>query len=80
MSNLKHANIYNSDLTQAKNIAYKPFLGHNGLVMSVTISKDNKFIVSGSSDSTIRVWERESGTQLQELKGHKGYVMSVTIS
>ncbi len=47
---------------------------------SVALSQDNKFIVSGSFDQTIRVWERESGTQLQELKGHNGYVMSVAIS
>ncbi len=47
---------------------------------SVAISQDNKFIVSGSQDSTIIVWERESGIQLQELKGHNDTVWSVTIS
>ncbi len=47
---------------------------------SVAISSDNKFIVSGSEDNTIRVWERESGTQLQEIKGHNSFVNSVAIS
>jgi WD40 repeat protein len=46
----------------------------------VVISSDNKFIVSGSGDKTIRVWERESGTQLKELKGHNDAVESVAIS
>ncbi len=47
---------------------------------SITISSDNKFIVSGSEDKTIRVWDRESGTQIQELKGHNFSVNSVAIS
>ncbi len=47
---------------------------------SVAITLDNKFIVSGSNDDTIRVWERESGKQVQELKGHYGSVNSVAIS
>jgi WD40 repeat protein len=61
-------------------------------VNSVAISSDIKFIVSGSGscgisfeveeeeDNTIRVWERESGTQIQELKGHNDSVNSVAIS
>ncbi len=47
---------------------------------SVAISLDNKFIVSGSEDITIRVWERESGSQLQEIKGHKNSITCVIIS
>jgi WD40 repeat protein len=50
------------------------------MVNSVIISSDNKFIVSGSIDKTIRVWDRESGTQLKKLKGHNGWVNSVAIS
>jgi WD40 repeat protein len=49
-------------------------------VFSVVISSDNYLIVTGSEDKTIRVWERDSGTQLQELKGHNASVWSVAIS
>ncbi len=62
MSNINYANFDGADLTNAKNIAYKPIIGHKYFVKSVAISTDNKFIVSGSFDKTIRVWERESGT------------------
>jgi WD40 repeat protein len=62
MSNLNYTNFDGADLRGAKNIAYKPIIGHDDLVNSVAISSDNKFIVSGSRDNTIRVWERESGT------------------
>ncbi len=47
---------------------------------SVVISSDNNFIVSGSRDKTVRVWKRESGTQIQELIGHNHDVISVAIS
>ncbi len=50
MSNLKYANLDGADLRGAKNIAYKPIIGHNNTVNSVVISSDNKFIVSGSFD------------------------------
>ncbi len=47
---------------------------------SVAISSDNKFIVSGSRDYTIRVWDRELGAKIRELKGHNWIVDSVVIS
>ncbi len=46
---------------------------------SVAISSDNKLIVSGSLN-TIRIYERESGIKLHELKGHNDSVRSVAIS
>jgi WD40 repeat protein len=49
-------------------------------VNSVAISSDNKFIVSVSTGKSISVWERESGKQIQELRGHNDSVKSVTIS
>ncbi len=47
---------------------------------SVAISLDNKIIVSGSYDKTIRVWEKESGAQIKELKDHNEIICSVFIS
>ncbi len=46
----------------------------------VVISADNKYIVSGSYDKTVRVWKRESGLVMQELNGHTAEVSSVAIS
>jgi WD40 repeat protein len=34
--------------------------GHTDMVTSVTFSPDGKYIVSGSNDKTIRVWDMES--------------------
>ena len=53
--------------------------GHTNYVKSVAISPDNKKIVSGSSDKTIRTWDLESGNLINTLNGY-GEVLSVAIS
>jgi len=47
----------------AENFNFKPFLslGHTGYVYSVAISPDGKYIVSGSNDTTIKIWDMRSG-------------------
>ncbi len=70
MLNLKYANLDGADLRGLKIIAYKPIIGHNYSVSSFAISSDNKFIVSGSFDKTIRVWERESGILMKDSTKH----------
>ena len=35
--------------------------GHSECVRSVAISSDSKYIVSGSRDKTIKVWDLETG-------------------
>ncbi len=34
---------------------------HEKMIKSVAISKDNKFIVTGSQDTTVRLYVRETG-------------------
>lgn len=42
-------------------------------------TKDEKeYIVSGSEDKTIRIWDTNSGECLREIKGHKLRVKAVT--
>ena len=44
--------------------------------MSVAYSPDGKFIVSGSVDSTVRIWNLPDG----KLEGHLGAITSVAYS
>ena len=54
--------------------------GHDDLVHSVHISPDNRRIVSGSSDNTIRIWDIETRKELIKVEGHKNVVKSVCFS
>jgi WD40 repeat protein len=53
------------------------FEGHTGPVRSVAFSTDGKQIVSGSWDTTVRVWDAQTGVQHPVLKGHLDNVDSV---
>ena len=59
--------------TNLKNVVldnYPYFEGHTGAVTSVYFSADGKYVVSGSGDRTVRIWDVESGKQLKKLEGH----------
>ncbi len=53
---------------------------HSKGVESVAVSPDNKTIVSGSKDKTIKVWDLETKKIKFTLEGHKGWVYCVAIS
>lgn len=56
------------------------FKGHSSVVNFVAISSDEKFVVSGSADQTVRIWETETGKCLKILEGHTDFVWGVAIS
>jgi WD40 repeat protein len=54
--------------------------GHTEIVRSVSLSPDDRFIVSGSDDETVCVWEVATGQRVRVLEGHTGVVNSVAFS
>ena len=50
------------------------------LFRSVAVSHDGIYIVSGSNDKSVRVWDASTGAALQQLNGHTGPVNSVGFS
>ncbi|KIJ25029.1 hypothetical protein M422DRAFT_193952, partial [Sphaerobolus stellatus SS14] len=57
------------------------FRGHTSSVQSVAFSPDGKYIVSGSSDTTICLWSVETGKAVgKPYKGHTSSVQSVAFS
>ncbi len=56
------------------------FLGHTAAVTCIEITNDNKFIVTGSRDKFIRVWDIETGKVIFLLKGHDDDINCLTIS
>ena len=54
--------------------------GHNKKVSSVAITSDNKYIVSGGEDNTVRIWNLKDRTQEAVLEGHSDSVISLAIT
>jgi len=44
--------------------------GHVGSVYQVAWSADSRLLVSGSSDSTLKVWDVKTGKLNMDLPGH----------
>jgi small GTP-binding protein len=54
--------------------------GHSDRVFSVAFSPDGRRALSGSADSTVRLWDIETGRTLRVLEGHSEGVWSVAFS
>ncbi|MFC8492936.1 WD40 repeat domain-containing protein [Streptomyces sp. NPDC057235] len=54
--------------------------GHTTTVNAVAISPDGTWIATGSSDGTVRIWDRATATQTAVLTGHITTVNAVAIS
>ncbi|MBD2692711.1 WD40 repeat domain-containing protein [Anabaena catenula] len=55
-------------------------IGHSHIVSSLAISSDAKFLLSGSRDKTIKVWNLETGKLIHTLKSHRDGVYAVALS
>ena len=52
---------------------------HEGCVFALAFSPDERLIVSGSEDQTVRIWEIESLNEVRRFH-HEGWVNSVAFS
>ncbi len=59
---------------------FQSFVGHGGATRDVAISADGTRIVSGSADTTARIWDASNGSTLHVLTGFSTSVNSVALS
>lgn len=55
----------------------RTLVGHKDWVQSVAFSPDGRWLASGSNDTTINVWDAETGALRATLRGH-GYAVNAT--
>ena len=53
--------------------------GHSGAVRTCEVTPDHRFVVSASSDRTIRIWDLSDGSLLRTLTGHSAAVNLLSI-
>jgi WD40 repeat protein len=54
--------------------------GHTDYVRSVTFSSDGTSLVSGSNDTTVKLWDIQTGGVVKTFCGHTDHVLSVSIA
>lgn len=54
--------------------------GHVAEVTAVAVSPDGRYVLSGSNDKTLKLWEISSGKEISTFTGHSGSVSSVAFS
>ena len=60
--------------------ALRTLAGHTGWVLAVALSADGKTAISASRDSTLKIWDTDSGIELKTLTGHSDWVTAVALS
>jgi len=59
---------------------HRRLVGHNHFVSDVSISSDAKYVLSSSWDTTLRLWNAETGEIQKLFSGHKKDVLSAAFS
>ena len=67
-------------LLHSRKKSIRTFEGHFDWVWSIVFSPDGSRLASASSDSTIRLWDVDTGEILDTLCGHESYVLDATFS
>ncbi len=64
----------------ASKLPLRAFTGHSDEVRSVAFSPDGKYVLTGSADTTVKLWEAATGQEVRTLNGHTGEISGVTFS
>jgi hypothetical protein len=56
-----------------------PNLKHSSWVNCAVVTADGRYIISGSFDNTLKLWDLTSGKEIRTFKGHKDLVTSVIL-
>lgn len=69
-----------STLSQAQRLETVVQRGHYEAVKSVAFTPDGKFLLSGSRDKTIKLWELSTGREIRSFLGHESTINDLFIT
>ena len=69
-----------ASLTRPDGNLIRTFIGHTNSVYAVAVTPDSKYVISGSSDKTLKVWDLQTGEFLCTLTGHIERIRTVAVT
>ncbi|BAY07666.1 NB-ARC domain-containing protein [Calothrix sp. NIES-2098] len=69
-----------ASLTSPGGSLVRTLVGHSSYVNAIALTPDGKYVISGSYDKTLKVWNWQTGELLRTLKGHSDSVNAVALS
>ncbi|MGB9333385.1 MAG: hypothetical protein WCB14_00130, partial [Candidatus Acidiferrales bacterium] len=54
--------------------------GHHKPVMSIAFGPESRWLVSGSQDTTLKLWDLKTGRELRAFAGHRGMVWKMALT
>ena len=67
-------------MLSAQDVEVFPRSEYTASVFSIAVSPDGKYLISGSGDNTLKLWDIATGRIIRTFAGHTGEVYSVVIS
>ncbi|KAH9823379.1 WD40-repeat-containing domain protein [Melampsora americana] len=68
------------DSSRTSTVCTTTLTGHKDYVLSVAVSPDGAWIMSGSKDRGVQVWDPKTGMAQFMLQGHRNSVISIAVS
>ncbi|BAY24597.1 WD-repeat protein [Calothrix sp. NIES-2100] len=69
-----------ASLTSPSGCLVRTLAGHSHSVNAVALTPDGNYVISGSADNTLKVWNWQTGEELRTLEGHSSSVNAVTLT
>jgi len=66
--------------TEAQELQTVVQRGHNASVKAVAFTKDGKYLLTGSRDKTIKLWDIASGREIRTFFGHESTINDLALS
>ncbi|MDZ8067685.1 MAG: WD40 repeat domain-containing protein [Nostoc sp. DedQUE08] len=54
--------------------------GHSSSVDAITVTSNGKYIISGSNDKTLKVWDLEIGKEISSFTGHTDKINTIVVT